>query len=67
VSVVVLGGTKITEHTRISRVVLAKKGHPTGTATFTMTGHTVSVPLELSRTISDPGAGWRLTHPGQLL
>jgi D-alanyl-D-alanine carboxypeptidase (penicillin-binding protein 5/6) len=66
-SVVVLGGTKITENTSISRVVLGTKGHATGTATFTMTGQTVTVPLVLSRTISDPGGGWRLTHPEQLL
>ena len=27
---------------------------------------TIAVPLELTDTIDDPGAQWRLTHPAEL-
>ena len=65
-SVVVWGGTTIAEKSRISPVTLGKKGSAVGSVTFTMTGQSVTVPLKLSATLADPGAGWRLTHPAQL-
>ena len=69
-SVLVWGGTTISEHTTLDPVTLGTKGSTVGTATFTLSGansngQSISVPLTLSTTISDPGAGWRLTHPGQ--
>ena len=47
-------------------VGVAKKGTDVGTATFTVEGEKISVPLELAATIADPGPWWRLTNPGAL-
>ena len=47
-------------------VGVAKKGTDVGTATFTVEGEQISVPLELAATIDDPGPWWRITNPGAL-
>jgi D-alanyl-D-alanine carboxypeptidase (penicillin-binding protein 5/6) len=66
-SVVVWKGTPVHSTITTNRVLLATKGTVVGSATFTVNGATISVPLALSTTISDPGAWWRLTNPGELL
>jgi D-alanyl-D-alanine carboxypeptidase (penicillin-binding protein 5/6) len=38
-----------------------------GSVAFTIDDETVDVPLELDRSIAEPGAWWRLTHPGEVL
>ncbi|TPW70943.1 D-alanyl-D-alanine carboxypeptidase family protein [Schumannella sp. 10F1B-5-1] len=45
---------------------VAVKGADVGKATFTAGPNTVTVPLELSKGVTDPGAWWRLTNPGSL-
>jgi D-alanyl-D-alanine carboxypeptidase (penicillin-binding protein 5/6) len=45
---------------------IEEAGEPVGEVVFTSGPHSVSVPLVLSRAITDPGPGWRLTHPGEL-
>jgi D-alanyl-D-alanine carboxypeptidase (penicillin-binding protein 5/6) len=66
-SVVVLGGTPVSEQTLTNTIVTGKKGSIVGTATFTVGSTKVTVPLKLATTIVDPGPVWRLTHPGVLL
>jgi len=41
-----------------------KAGGDVGEVVFTAGDQTVTVPLELSSTIEDPGPWWRLGHPG---
>ena len=56
----------ITVDVTIDPVRLAKAGQKVGTATFTAGANTITVPLVLSKPLTDPGPGWRLTHPGEL-
>lgn len=42
-------------------------GRTVGSVAFTIDDQTVDVPLELDRPIAEPGAWWRLTHPGEVL
>lgn len=44
-----------------------RAGTAIGRVTVGPKGDEVSSPLKLDETISDPGAGWRLLHPGPLL
>ncbi|KQO93824.1 D-alanyl-D-alanine carboxypeptidase family protein [Leifsonia sp. Leaf264] len=44
----------------------ADDGDTVGALTFTVGAQTIEVPLVLQGSIDDPGAGWRLTHPGEL-
>jgi len=46
---------------------LLSKGTLVGSAAFTAGTQHLTVTLVLSRTLKDPGAGWRFTHPRQLL
>ena len=41
-------------------------GTSVGQVVFTAGERSVTVPLVLSDSITDPGPGWRLTHPGEL-
>ncbi|MEO5921028.1 MAG: D-alanyl-D-alanine carboxypeptidase [Pseudolysinimonas sp.] len=41
-------------------------GERIGEVVFTSGPNSVTVPLVLSTAITDPGPGWRLTHPGEL-
>jgi serine-type D-Ala-D-Ala carboxypeptidase (penicillin-binding protein 5/6) len=66
-SIVVLGGTPVSEHTVTNTIVTGKKGAIVGTTTFTVGSTKVTIPLKLATTIVDPGPVWRLTHPGVLL
>lgn len=67
VTAVVYGGTLIRESVSASPIGLKSKGTPAGSATVVAGNQTLTVPLELSASITDPGPGWRLTHPADLL
>ena len=45
---------------------IEKAGSQVGRVVFTSGPNSVTVPLVLSGDITDPGPGWRLTHPGEL-
>jgi D-alanyl-D-alanine carboxypeptidase (penicillin-binding protein 5/6) len=47
-------------------VTLADAGAEVGSVTFTVADRIITVPLQLSATIDDPGPWWRLTHPDRL-
>jgi D-alanyl-D-alanine carboxypeptidase (penicillin-binding protein 5/6) len=47
-------------------VRIEKAGAGVGSVVFSAGNQTITVPLVLSKTITDPGPGWRLTHPGEL-
>ncbi len=47
-------------------VSLAGAGTAAGSVVFSGGDQTVTVPLELSATLDDPGAWWRLTNPARL-
>jgi D-alanyl-D-alanine carboxypeptidase (penicillin-binding protein 5/6) len=66
-SLVTWGDSKVTASVTAAPVTTGTKGQAVGTATFTSGGRSVSVPLELSTAIEDPGPGWRLSHPGLIL
>lgn len=65
-SVVVWSSTPITATVNADPVRLADAGSPVGSLVFTAGTQTVSVPLQLSAKIDDPGPWWRLSHPGRL-
>jgi D-alanyl-D-alanine carboxypeptidase (penicillin-binding protein 5/6) len=58
--------TPVTVEVETEPVRIAEAGETVGSATFTAGVRTVTVPLVLSAAITDPGPGWRLTHPGEL-
>jgi D-alanyl-D-alanine carboxypeptidase (penicillin-binding protein 5/6) len=58
--------TPVTVEVETEPVRIAEAGETVGSATFTAGVRTVTVPLVLSVAITDPGPGWRLTHPGEL-
>jgi D-alanyl-D-alanine carboxypeptidase (penicillin-binding protein 5/6) len=58
--------TPITVEVETDPVRLGDAGSTVGSATFTAGAHTITVPLVLSAALTDPGPGWRLTHPGEL-
>ncbi|HEV7741583.1 MAG TPA: D-alanyl-D-alanine carboxypeptidase, partial [Pseudolysinimonas sp.] len=41
-------------------------GSDVGQVVFSAGDQSITVPLVLSTAITDPGPGWRLTHPGEL-
>jgi D-alanyl-D-alanine carboxypeptidase (penicillin-binding protein 5/6) len=63
-SVVVWGDTPVDMRVNADRVGTGKAGGEVGEVVFTAGDQTVTVPLELSTTIEDPGPWWRLGHPG---
>jgi D-alanyl-D-alanine carboxypeptidase (penicillin-binding protein 5/6) len=65
--VVTWSDTAVTSTVTAKPVTTGTRGEDVGSIVFRAAGQTVSVPIELSRTISDPGAGWRLAHPGLLV
>lgn len=65
-SIVVWGGTPVTAQVDTQPLRLADAGADIGEVTFTAGGRTVTVPLELSAKVDDPGPLWRLTNPGDL-
>jgi D-alanyl-D-alanine carboxypeptidase (penicillin-binding protein 5/6) len=60
------GDTPITAKITTDPVRLAAIGASVGAVVFTAGQNSVTVPLVLSKPITDPGPGWRLTHPGEL-
>lgn len=60
------GGAPVTALVEVEDVRLAEAGDPVGEVAFTSGTRTVTVPLELSADLDDPGPWWRLTNPGAL-
>jgi D-alanyl-D-alanine carboxypeptidase (penicillin-binding protein 5/6) len=60
------GDTPVTAEATIEPVRIEKAGARVGEVVFTAGERSITVPLVLSRAITDPGLGWRLTHPGEL-
>ena len=58
--------TPITAEVTVDPVRLADAGENVGHVIYTAGEHSVTVPLVLSSALTDPGPGWRLTHPGEL-
>ena len=65
-SAVVWSDTPITAVPSARPVTLGEAGEEAGTVDFQVGGTTVSVPLVLEGELTDPGPGWRFTHPGEL-
>ena len=66
-SVVTWSDTAVTSAITAKPISTGSKGQDVGAATFTVAGRTVSVPLGLAAKLSDPGPGWRLSHPGLIV
>jgi D-alanyl-D-alanine carboxypeptidase (penicillin-binding protein 5/6) len=66
-SVVTWSDTSVTSTATVTPVTTGSKGQDVGTASFTVAGRTIQVTLGLSRTLTDPGPGWRLSHPGLIV
>lgn len=62
--VLVWSDTAVTSEVRTERIGVTAKGTRVGSVVFTAGARTVTVPLELSRDIRDPGPLWRITNPG---
>lgn len=60
------GDTPVASDVRVDPVRLAEAGTRVGEAVFTSGERSTTVPLVLSDALTDPGPGWRLTHPGEL-
>jgi D-alanyl-D-alanine carboxypeptidase (penicillin-binding protein 5/6) len=58
--------TPITAAVTAEPVHVTAAGAHVGDVTFTAGVRTITVPLVLSNALTDPGPGWRLTHPGEL-
>ena len=65
-SVLLWGDTPVSLLVQADEVGISTKGSTVGELRFAVGESTVKVPLELSRTIDDPGAWWRLTNPVEL-
>ncbi|GAA3867583.1 hypothetical protein GCM10022381_08840 [Leifsonia kafniensis] len=65
-SVLVWSDTPITGTATAKPVGTARSGDSIGSVDFQVGSRTISVPLILDGTVSDPGLGWRLSHPGEL-
>lgn len=65
-STVVWSDTPVSLAVKADKVRLAEAGAAVGELDFTIGDRTVTVPLTLATAITDPGPGWRLTHPGDL-
>ena len=55
--------TTISGHVVMTPLTSASLGQQVGTVTFTAGNTVVELPLSLDRSLADPGAWWRLTHP----
>ena len=58
------GDTPVEMRVNADPVGTGEAGGDVGEVVFTAGDQTVTVPLELSATIEDPGPWWRLGHPG---
>lgn len=58
--------TPVTGTVTAKPVGTAHSGDAVGSIDFRVGSRTISVPLILDGTVSDPGLGWRLSNPGEL-
>ncbi len=65
--IVTWSDTAVTSAVTAKQVTTGTRGEDVGSVVFRAAGQTVSVPIGLSGAVNDPGAGWRLTHPGLLV
>ena len=65
-SVLVWSDTPVTAVAQAHPITLGDAGDSVGAVDFAVGGRTISVPLVLDKTISDPGPEWRFSHPGEL-
>lgn len=65
-SALVWSDTPITVTARAEPVRVAAAGSSVGSLEFTLGTRTIEVPLILKGKLTDPGAGWRLSNPGEL-
>ncbi|GAB2818842.1 hypothetical protein GCM10027022_06150 [Alpinimonas psychrophila] len=63
---VVFGDTPIIVTPVVSRVGSGGIGTVVGTLEISVGTESLSIPLDLTVALDDPGAGWRLTHAGEL-
>jgi D-alanyl-D-alanine carboxypeptidase (penicillin-binding protein 5/6) len=63
-NLVVWGDTPVEMHVNAENVGTGKAGGDVGEVVFTAGDQSVTVQLELSAAIEDPGPWWRLGHPG---
>jgi D-alanyl-D-alanine carboxypeptidase (penicillin-binding protein 5/6) len=66
-SALVWSDTPVTGVATARSVGVGSDGDAVGSLDFTVGTQKISVPLVLDGTLSDPGPGWRFTHPGELL
>ena len=64
---VLWGATPVTATVEVDDITLAAAGSDVGEVTFTAGERVITVPLELTADIDDPGPWWRLTNPALLL
>ena len=65
-SVLVWSDTPVSAHAKARTLSLGSAGERVGAVDFSVGDQTVSVPLLLDRSVSDPGPAWRFSHPGEL-
>ena len=66
VSRIVFSDTPITVTPVLTSITSGAAGTPVGSFDITIGEEKVTIPLALSSALDDPGAGWRLTHAGEL-
>lgn len=66
-SALVWSDTPISGTAEAESVQLGAVGDDIGSVDFLVGDETVTVPLELDSDLTDPGLGWRLGHPGELI
>jgi D-alanyl-D-alanine carboxypeptidase (penicillin-binding protein 5/6) len=65
-STLVWSDTTVAATVSADAVTLADDGDDLGSVVFDVGGSEISIPLETSAAIEDPGAWWRLTNPSKL-
>ena len=63
---IVFADTTITVTPTLTRISSGGAGTTVGTLEITIGTESLSVPIELSSPLDEPGPGWRLTHAGEL-
>ncbi|HZK58526.1 MAG TPA: D-alanyl-D-alanine carboxypeptidase, partial [Cryobacterium sp.] len=58
--------TPVSAHATARTLSLGSAGERVGAVDFSVGDQTMSVPLLLNRSLSDPGPAWRFSHPGEL-
>ncbi len=67
VSVVTWGNTPVRSSVSAKSLSTGSRGEKVGVAVFTVGTQTLTVPIGLSTALTDPGPGWRLSHPGLIV